>query len=116
MHEVSICESILRIVRQIQEENGYGVIHSITLEVGALQLVVPDALDFAFDALTRGTDLEKTQLIQEVVPARGRCRACGLEQERDSLFSPCASCGGYAFQMVSGMELNVKRMEVDSDV
>lgn len=116
MHEVAICESILRIVREIRDENGYGSVHSITLEVGALQLVVPEALDFAFDALTRGTDLESTHLIQQVVPARGQCTACGREQERESLFSPCVDCGGFAFRMISGMELNVKRLEVDADV
>jgi hydrogenase nickel incorporation protein HypA/HybF len=103
-------------MREIQEENGYAAVASVTLHVGALQMVVPDALDFAFDALTRGTQFEKTNLIQQVMPARGRCRTCGVEQERDSLFSPCESCEGYDFQMLSGMELTIAQMEVETDV
>ncbi len=116
MHEVSICESVLTSVRSIVEENDYGNVLSVTLHVGALQMVVPEALDFAFDALTRGTEFEKTELIQKVLPAIGRCRDCRTEQERDSLFSPCESCGSFSFEMLSGMELTIAHMEVETDV
>lgn len=116
MHEVAICESVLRTMRQVVAEHRYRTVHSVTLHVGALQLVVPDALDFAFGALTRGSEFQDTELVLEVVPARGRCAQCGLEQERESLFSPCADCGGYRFEMVSGMELTIAQMEVDADV
>lgn len=116
MHEVSICESVLRSMRQIKEEHGYQAVASVTLHVGALQLVVPEALDFAFDALTKGTEFENTRLIQTVIPASGRCKQCGTEQERDSLFSPCEACGSYEFEMLSGMELTIAHMEVEVDV
>ena len=116
MHEVSICESVLRSMREIKEENGYVAVVSVTLHVGALQMVVPEALEFAYDALTKGTEFEHTELIQEVVPARGKCRACQGQQERDSLFSPCENCGSYDFEMQSGMELTIAHMEVETAV
>ena len=116
MHEVALCESILESMKTIGKENRYPEICSVTVEIGAFQMVVPESLDFAFQALTKGTDFEATQLIQKVIPARARCRDCNQEQILESFFDPCSSCGSYHFEMLNGMELNISQMEVVSNV
>ena len=103
-------------MRRIHEENGRPEVFSVTVEIGALQLVVPDALDTAFKALTHETEFEQTELIQEVIPARGVCKQCETEQEREELYSACVECGSYNFRMMTGLELNLTSMEVGENV
>jgi len=103
-------------MHSIREENDYSEIYSVTVEIGAFQLVVPESLAFAFEALTRETVFENTKLIQKVIPARARCRDCNQEQSVESLFEACGQCGSFNFEMLSGMELNISQMEVESNV
>ncbi len=116
MHEATICESILQTMRELKREKGYAEIRSVSLEIGELQLVMPDALDFAFSALTKGTEFENVKLIQNLIPGRGTCNICQVEQARATLYEVCQQCGGYDFTMRNGMELNIVKMEVEKNV
>jgi len=55
MHELGITRNIVAIVGEAAR--GRRVVR-ITLEVGALAGVLPDALAFCFDAVTQGTAIE----------------------------------------------------------
>jgi hydrogenase nickel incorporation protein HypA/HybF len=103
-------------MRKIVSDNGYGEVYSVTLDIGQLEAVVPEALDFAFEALREGTEFANTTMIQNVIPARGRCRECGTEQRRETLYDPCVECGGFGFELLTGKGLVISQMEVDSDV
>lgn len=100
---------------EIMEKN-YSKIYSVTVETGEFQLVVPESLDFAFQALTKDTEFEGTKLIQKIILAKAICKDCGLEQTRNSLYSECKNCGSFKFEMLSGMELQISKMEVEQNV
>jgi hydrogenase nickel incorporation protein HypA/HybF len=110
VHELSITQGVV----EICEKNAGGRrIVSVTLEIGALSGVVPDAIEFCFDACTQDTPLKGARLIIERVPARGRCHRCGAEFAVAAYYDPCPACGGFGAELLSGEELRVKELEVD---
>jgi hydrogenase nickel incorporation protein HypA/HybF len=110
MHEMSITQGVVDICESHAEGRR---VTSVTLEIGDLSGVVPDAVEFCFDACTRGTPLEGACLIIERVPARGRCHGCGVDFALAAYFDPCPACGSYGVEFLSGEELRVKELEVE---
>jgi hydrogenase nickel incorporation protein HypA/HybF len=49
MHEVSLLESTLELAVDYAHQQGATQIHRLTLRVGQLSGVIPEALQFAFD-------------------------------------------------------------------
>ena len=77
MHELAIADSVVRIA--CAHAAGRRVA-KVELKVGHLRQVVPSALEFSFGLVAEGTELEGAELVMEVVPAGGRCRACGVRR------------------------------------
>ena len=73
MHELSIMQSALSLALDQARQAGGSRVHTIRLRIGALSGVVPDALEFAFEALAPGTPAEGAKLAIEHVPARFWC-------------------------------------------
>ena len=110
MHEMSITQSVV----EICEGHAAGRrVSEVVLEIGELSGVVPDSIEFCFEACTRGTLLEGARLKLEIVPAIGRCPACTLHFPVASLFEPCSRCGAFGVGIVSGQELRVKELELE---
>ncbi|MBX2991047.1 MAG: hydrogenase maturation nickel metallochaperone HypA [Bacteroidetes bacterium] len=57
MHELSIAESIVDIIRQYFEEKELPRVYDVSVKIGALAGVVPDSLEFSFAAITADTPL-----------------------------------------------------------
>ena len=110
MHEMSITQSVVDICGKSAE--GRRVI-SVTLEIGELSGVVPEAVEFCFDACTRDTAMEGAHLIIERIPAMARCLDCGTASSVSAYYDPCPACAGYCMQLLSGEELRVKELEVE---
>ncbi len=106
MHELSITRSIVAIVSE--RANGAKVAQ-VTLEVGKLSAVVPDAIRFCFDIVAKGTVLEGAQLDVIEIPGRGRCRDCGSELELRQFVERC-TCGSANVERLAGEELTIKQM------
>ena len=81
MHELSIMQSALDQVLEKARQAGASRVHAIRLRIGVLSGVVPDALQFAFEALADGTPAQGAQLLIEDVPARFWCAVCSHEFE-----------------------------------
>src|SRR3974377_246855 len=92
MHELSIMQSALNMALEQARLAGADRVHTMRLRVGALSGVVPDALEFAFAALTPGTAAEGAALAIENVPARFWCRSCSQEFEAEDLLAECPGC------------------------
>ena len=107
---MSITQSVVDICSQNAE--GRRII-SVTLEIGALSGVVPEAVEFCFEACTRDTLMEGARLIIERIPALARCLDCRAEGPVSAYYDPCAACGGYRMELLTGQELRVKELEVE---
>lgn len=110
MHEMSITQSMVEIC--LEHAAGRRVTE-VTLLVGELAGVVPEAVEFCFEACTRATPLEGARLIVERVPGRARCHECGADFPIHAYFDPCPGCGGYRHEVTGGEELRIKDLEVE---
>jgi hydrogenase nickel incorporation protein HypA/HybF len=108
VHELSIAQSI---VEMVCEKEGKARVRRLTLVIGKLSAVMPDALRFCFDICAEGTVLEGAVLDIIEPPGRGRCPDCEREQEMTSLFDACA-CGVAGLDCIAGDELRIKEMEI----
>lgn len=113
MHEVGITRSIVEIAERTAREQGADRVLSVTVAIGELSGVVPEAVEFCFEACTRETLLEGTRLIIDRIPGRGRCRECGVEAPLDPYTFACSACGGYDLERLQGDELKIIELEVD---
>jgi hydrogenase nickel incorporation protein HypA/HybF len=113
MHELSIMESALSMALQQARQNGASRVCVIRLRIGVLSGVVPDALQFAFEALTPGTPAEGGELAIEHVPARFWCAACAQEFKSDDLFGECPGCHRPSGDLRAGREMEVASLEIE---
>jgi hydrogenase nickel incorporation protein HypA/HybF len=112
MHELSICEGLLGILLDVARREGASRICRVSLRFGALAYVEPQALEFAFAAVTRGTVAEGAELTFEVQPAEARCEDCGLGFPVERRAVPCPRCGGNRLAIRGGTEMKIIALEV----
>jgi len=109
MHELSITRSVVAIVAE--QAAGRQVLR-VTLEVGRLSGLMPEALQFCFELCAQGTPLHGARLDIVDVAGRGRCTACGAENRLEFPVGRCPSCQAPCLAIVAGEELNIREMEV----
>ena len=110
MHEMSITQGIIDICEQ--HAGGRRVI-ALDVEIGELSGVVPEAIEFCFEACSQGTLLEGARLKIILIPGRGPCLDCGADTPLTSLYEACTRCGGYGVTVTAGEEMRVREIEVD---
>ncbi len=114
MHEVSIAQSIIEIVSGQCRKGGYRSITSIRVRIGRASGIMPDALLFAFDAIKADSPARQAVLEIEEVCVSGRCRDCGRDFSVEGEYVlDCPLCGGLAFEITAGREMDVTDMEVE---
>jgi hydrogenase nickel incorporation protein HypA/HybF len=115
MHELAIAQNIVEIVHGAVPGHRLGAVRSVRIDVGGFSGVVPESLEFSFEAIVSGTPMETARLDIHRVPVVMRCSACGRDFEREEPFFTCPGCGGIRLRMVSGSELQVKEVELDDE-
>jgi hydrogenase nickel incorporation protein HypA/HybF len=110
VHELAIAESVVRIACA---HAGGRRVTKVELKVGHLRQVVPSALEFGFGLVAAGTEAEGAELAMDIVPAAGRCRACGADSPLPEFPFTCAGCGGFDVEVLQGEELLVDSLEIE---
>lgn len=110
MHEMSITQGIIDLCLQ---HAGGRAVKSLKVEIGQLSSVVPDAIEFCFEACSRGTLLDGAKLDIVRIPGKGHCQECGTETALSELFAACDSCGSYQVRIIAGEEMRVTEIEVE---
>jgi hydrogenase nickel incorporation protein HypA/HybF len=111
MHELSIARSIVAIVGE--QAKGRKVTR-VTLEIGKLSAIMPEAIRFCFDVVAKASALDGAALDIVEIPGRARCLDCGAEVVLLDLTGRCA-CGSRKLQRLAGEELNIKSMELETE-
>lgn len=113
MHELSLTQNLIEIAEQHARREDAKTITCIAMEIGALSGVIPEAVEFAFEACTKGTMAEGATLEIVRVPAIGHCQECDAESQMESLTDGCAECGSFALNIISGQEMTLTEMEIE---
>ena len=113
MHEMGIIAGVLDAVARSAGEAGADRVLGVSLRIGEMTEAIPEALQFAFEALSEGTICEGAQLAIDVVKPRSLCAECGGEFEHDRFHRACPACGSYETLLVAGRELEIESIEVE---
>ncbi len=108
MHELGITRSVVAICA---ENAGGAAVKRVTLEIGKLTAILPEAVKFCFDICAKGTVVEGARLEILEIPGKALCADCGAEFEMSDLVGRCG-CGSRRLEIIAGEELKVKEMEV----
>ena len=107
MHELSLAGSILRIVEEAACRERFERVSRLTLEVGALSGVEPQALRFALHATAPGSCLEGAEFVFHQPPGQAWCTHCRASVAIAQHGDACPRCGGWQLQPTGGTELRV---------
>lgn len=115
MHELSLVQGIFDSVVPIARQNGATKITGIKLTIGEMTMVVPEAMEFAFEALSEDDPLlDGCVLEMDFVAPKSRCLDCGNEFEHDRFHNHCPACDSSATMLIAGRELEVASMEIET--
>lgn len=113
MHELSLCQAILEILKEQAERHQYRKVHRVELRVGPRAMVEPSSMVFAFGAVSRGTLAEGALLDIVAVPAKAVCLDCSHEAEAERLGEACPRCGSDRWMLEEDVGLRLGEIEVD---
>ena len=112
MHEIGIMQGTLDLAVRTARAASAGQILCVRVRVGAMTGIVPEALQFAFEALREGTIASGARLEVETVPARGWCDHCQAEFEAIDWLPQCPKCQRSCGALRGGLELEVSSVDV----
>ena len=114
MHELGICDALLKMVDKIARDEQIDSIRKITVEVGTLSGVVPKYLEDCWIAVSDGTPYMSTLFSVEIIEGTAKCFDCWQEfpaDINDKLI--CPYCGSQKLIPVSGRDLTLKEILAD---
>ena len=111
MHELALCDAMLKMIRQVVEDEQLEGVNSITVEVGSLSGVVPKFIEDCWEAVIDGTEFADTAIKVESLNGIAKCLDCGAEFEADLNDLRCPECRGQKLTPLTGREMTIKEIE-----
>jgi hydrogenase nickel incorporation protein HypA/HybF len=110
-------EGVLTMVRESAEQNSICRIKKINLVIGKLAMVLPDSLQFCFQALSSQEELFQGAVLEiEDRDAVARCAVCEHQFTlEDGFCFVCPSCEGINVAIISGREMYLDYYEGDDN-
>lgn len=114
MHEMSLCESIVQTLEEQAIAQNYNRVKRVWLVVGPLACIEPEALQFSFSVVCKGTLAEGAELLIEEEQVDAWCMQCCKSIKVESREAAgCPSCHSYQLQVNGGDALRIKELEVE---
>jgi hydrogenase nickel incorporation protein HypA/HybF len=113
MHELAVCQGLLRQVQQIAVENKAHAVERILLRIGGLSGVEPPLLERAFEIACMGTLAQTAELVIEEGPVVVGCRECGGRSAVPPNRLVCTYCGDWRVNVVEGEELTLLSVDLE---
>jgi hydrogenase nickel incorporation protein HypA/HybF len=112
MHELSLLESVREVLEEHAISQHFTKVTRVTLEIGKLSCVEPEALRFGFDVVMKGSLAEQAELIIVECRGLGQCLQCQRQTIMESLYAPCEHCGHPFVTVMQGAEMRIKDLSV----
>jgi hydrogenase nickel incorporation protein HypA/HybF len=114
MHELSLMAQVRELALAQASQHGAVAITTITLRVGELAGVEPEALAFAFEVVMAGSIAAGARLRIDPVAALWCCAGCGapIPSGCGAGADPCPACGGRARRLKAGGELELASLDL----
>jgi hydrogenase nickel incorporation protein HypA/HybF len=113
MHEVSIMAEAVRMAEETARAAGGKCVLGVKLRVGTLSGAVPEALQFAWDVVSRDTLAAGAWLEIETVSATCWCTTCKIEFACADLMNECPRCRNVSGELRRGRELEIAAVELE---
>lgn len=114
MHELSICQGLMKQVQQITIDNRASSVSRIVLQIGGLSGVEPPLLERAFEIARAGTVAANAELEIEDGPIVVKCQDCGGSSVVPVNRLVCQYCGEWRVNVVEGEELLLLSVELET--
>jgi len=115
MHELSVCQGLMRQVEQVAAQNHARSVELIRLRIGGLSGVEPSLLQHAFEIARAGTIASEAELEVETGPIVVKCQECGASSAAKANRLLCEYCGEWRVNVVEGEELLLLSVEIERD-
>lgn len=113
MHETAMMGNLITTIEQAIDGRNVTRVNSVYISVGRLSNVLPDALLFAFEALTQDGFLKGAELVIEDLPAVASCEICSHEYQADKFPIVCPACSSTSFKIINGEEVYIKSIDCE---
>lgn len=113
MHELSVCQALVRQLEEIAQREGAARITKVTVRIGPLSGVEPQLLRQAYPIASAGSAAARAELVLETLPIRVLCDSCRAESDATANRLVCGACGDYHTRMLSGDELLLAQVELE---
>ncbi len=111
MHELGLCDALLRMVKDVAVKEELTHVEKLTLEIGELSGVVPAYMADCWTAVIDGTELQDAKLEIVTIPGVARCLDCEEEFRIDLKSMRCPFCQGDKLMPISGNDMTLREIE-----
>ena len=115
MHELAICQSLLRQVERAALANGSSEVSAIVVAIGPLSGVEAPLLARAFTVARSGSVAARARLEIQSMPIIVWCKSCAIETRVPANALLCGRCGTWQVALRSGDELLLMRVELTAN-
>lgn len=113
MHELSVCQALIRQLDEIAHTEQAARITKVVVHIGPLSGVEAQLLRQAYPIASAGTPAADAELVLEALPIRVLCEKCGAETEATANRLVCGACGDYHTRLLGGDELLLAQVELE---
>ncbi len=121
MHEVSVVSDLVSAILRELEKYDVQSVEEVTLVIGDMTSLGEEQMTFAYEIVTKGTELEGSKLVIEKEAVQVCCLDCGYEgpvnniqSDYDDHYIPilsCPKCGGKV-RVTAGQTCSVKNLRI----
>ena len=115
MHEIGVVRAMVQTVTDYAAANHIDEISEIVADCGELSLVIPEYVEELYPPVVKGTPLENTKLIVNIVPGMAECEDC------DEIFNViecnghCPNCYSFNKTVLSGKDFTIREIHVPEE-
>jgi hydrogenase nickel incorporation protein HypA/HybF len=110
MHELSICQSILKTIEVELDNKDLANVREIHLKVGVLSNIDAELLKYVFEFTKADSSFQKAELYVEVVDILATCEKCVKSFKVENYKFVCPECGAPLSNITEGNELLINKI------